>query len=307
MRPTWRTPARMRHVRGLLRAGAYLGFTMACASAWSIKVARAEMREQTIALGRSMAQIANAGNHDVTPLVMNGERMMIASSVTEDSARAVLDRYEEHCKTSGGAKGWAELKKDDATAAFGENGLVRAGDDDEGSVVCFVRGAHTNATVREAFETFARTGELGHLGKVRYAYARKNPSSGRTLVLTAWTEDSFNLFDFMPEDGKDVRGDDFADIPRPERSSRALAVRAEGLPYALNVYKTSDGPGPVLAYYDAEMTRRGYRGFDPEEPTAPGRTFVKDGVVLTVAAHAEAGATFVALGLAGADAAEDPR
>jgi hypothetical protein len=292
----------MRHVRGLARAGAYLLFTTLCASAWSIKAARAEMKEQTLSLGRSMAAIANATNHDVTPLRLNGERMLIASSVTGDGPGAVLDRYEEQCKKSDGASGWKELPKmDEATAPFGDNGLMRAGGDDEGSVICFVRGEQTRATVREAFESFARTGELGHLGKLRYVYAKKNPVSGRTLVLTAWTEDSFNVFDLMPEDGKDVRGDDFEELPRPRDSSRALAVRAEGLPYALNVYKTSAPPRTVLADYDTEMAQRGFRGFDPEDPEAPGRTYVKDGVVLTVAAHVEAGATFVALGLSGAD------
>ena len=40
---------------------------------------------------------------------------------------------------------------------------------------------------------------------------------------------------------------------------------------------------------------------DPEDPDAPGRTYVKDGVVITVAARETDGATFVALGLSGAD------
>jgi hypothetical protein len=296
-----KTPAKMRHVRGLARAGAYLAFTTLCASAWSIKAARAEMKEETLSLGRSMAAIANATNHDVTPLRLNGERMMIASSVTADGPAAVLDRYEEQCKTGGGAKGWETLPKiDEATAPFGENGLLRAGDDAEGSVVCFVRGEHTSATIREAFESFAKTGELGHLGKLRYVYAKKNPTSGRTLVLTAWTEDSFNVFDLMPEEGKDVRGDDFNELSRPRASSRVFSARAEGSPYALNVYKTKASPETVLADYDADMTERGFRGFDPEDPEAPGRTYVKDGVVLTVAAQVTNGATFVALGLSGA-------
>jgi hypothetical protein len=298
-----RTPAKMRHVRGLARACAYLLFTTICASAWSIRAARAEMKEGTLSLGRSMAAIANATNHDVTPLRLNGERMMIASSVTADGPSTVLDRYAQQCKTSGGAKGWETLPKiDEATAPFEENGLLRSGDEREGSVVCFVRGERTSATVREAFESFARTGELGHLGKLRYVYAKKNPASGRTLVLTAWTEDSFNVFDLMPEDGKDVRGDDFSEVSRPRASSRVLTARAEGFPYALNVYKTKQRPEAVLADYDADMIQRGFRGFDPEDPEAPGRTYVKDGVVLTVAVRESDGSTFVALGLSGADA-----
>jgi hypothetical protein len=305
-----RDPAKMRHLRGLCRAFGYLSATALVFGAWSVKSARAEMKQQTLTLGRQMMELARASNHDVTPISFNGQKMYLASSVTEDSATNVLDRYEAHCKAKPGqpAAGWKNLEKqagkkiEDAPGLV-TTGLMRAGDDAEGSVVCFVEGASTKATAAEAFKSFAETGELGYLGKLRYAYAKRDPRTGRTLILTAWTEEKFNLVEMMPEDGKDAPGEDFPELPRVPSSRRALSAHAEGMPYGVNVYKTKEAPSKVLSFYDGEMVRRGFTGFDPEMDERAeggmGRTYVKDGVVLTVATTAQPEGNFVVLGLAG--------
>lgn len=275
------SPRKRRHLRGLARVFFYFTVIGIVSAAFSVRAARAEMKTRTLELGRQMMQLARASNHDVTPVRFNGQQMLLASSTTDDAAKDVLDRYEAHCEGS--------LK------------VLRSGDDREGTVVCFVKGAETKASLREAFEAFAETGELGYLGKLRFAYARRNPGTGRTLVLTAWTEDTFNLVDMMPAEGKDAPGADFAEVPRVPNATRALSVRAEGLPYGLNVYQTKDEG--TLAFYDVEMTRLGYKGVDPEldevEVGGRGRAYVRDGVVVTVASHRHEGSNFVMVGLAG--------
>jgi hypothetical protein len=304
-----RSPQKAKHVRGLARVFAYFSVTAAVFSAFSVKSARAEMQEQTLAIGRQMMELARASNHDVTPITLNGEKMYLASSVSEEPAKNVLDRYESHCKADPGqpAAGWKDIEKLAEKAV--ENaprgtptGLMRAGDDAEGTVLCFVRGAETKATVEEAFRTFAETGELGAFGKLRYVYAKKTPT-GRTLILTAWTDAKFNLGRMMPKAGVDAPGEDFPELPRVPSSTRAISARAEGMPYGLNIYKTTEAPSKVLAFYDKEMVRLGFQGFDPEMDEARdggmGRTYVKDGVVLTVATHVEPAGNFVVLGLAG--------
>lgn len=309
-----RSPQHRKHVRGLVRAFAYLSFTGAVFSTLSIRSARAELQEQTLTIGRQMLELARGTDHNVTPITFNGEKMYLASSVSEDAPRAVLDRYEAHCKAAPGqpAAGWKDVGSSGASSpdmkeakeapALAKTGLVRAGDEAEGSVVCFVRGTETKATTEEAFKSFAETGELGAFGKLRYVYAKRGPT-GRTLVLTAWTDEKFNLRHMMPKAGVDVPGEDFPELPRVPNSTRAISARAEGLPYGLNIYKTTDSSAKVLAFYDKEMVGRGFKGFDPELDEAKegggGRTYVKDGVVLTVATRIDPAGNFVVLGLAG--------
>jgi hypothetical protein len=299
----------MRHLRGLARACGYLSVTAIVFSAWSVKSARAEMKEQTVTLGRQMIELARASNHSVTPITFNGQKMYLASSVSEDSPKTILDRYEAHCKANPGqpAAGWKDVEKQaggkvENAPVVATTGLMRAGDDVEGTVVCFVRGEETKPTAAEAFKAFAETGELGALGKLRYAYAKKT-RTGHTLLLTAWTEEKFNLVEMMPEEGKDAPGQDFPELPRVPNGNRALSAYADGMPYGLNIYKTTDAPSKVLAYYDSEMVLRGFRGFDPEMDEVKdgglGRTYVKDGVVLTVATRVQPEGNFVALGLSG--------
>ena len=301
----------MRHLRGLFRAFAYLSVTALVFGAWSVKSARAEMKAQTITVGRQMLELARASNHEVTPIRFNGQQMILASSVATSDAKSVLDRYEAHCRENPGASDWKDLEAPGTKSdGFLTNGLLRAGDDTEGTVVCFVKGEKTRATAKEALKSFAETGELGYLGKLRYVYARKNPRSGRTVILTAWTEDTFNIASMMPEEGKDAPGDDFPEVPRVPNAIRAISAHAEGMPYGVNIYKTTDLPAKTLAFYDGEMTRLGFKGFDPEmdetKDGGQGRTYVKDGVVLTLATKRQPEGNFVLLGLAGASPSSSP-
>ena len=254
-----------------------------------------------------MLQLANASQHDVTPVVFNGQKMFLGSSISNDPPGAVLDRYEASCKSNPGqpAAGWKDLDPRATAAdapAIATTGLMRSGTAEEGTVVCFVKGADTKATTAEAFRSFAETGELGALGRLRYVYA-KTTRSGRTHVLTAWTDDRFNLVDMMPEDGKDAPGQDFPELPRVPNSTRALSAYAEGMPYGVNVYRTTDSPSKTLAFYDAQMIERGFHGFDPEfteeKNGGQARAYVKDGVVLTIGTKVQPEGVFVALGLAG--------
>lgn len=310
-----RNPQKAKHVRGLARAFAYLAVTGTVFGIFSVKLARAELQEQSLVIGRQMMDLARASNHEVTHITFNGEKMFLGSSVSEEPAKNVLDRYEAHCKATPGqpTAGWGDIEKLGGQkidgAAEMPAGLMRSGDDDEGSVICFVRGAETRATTEEAFKTFAATGELGAFGKLRYAYAKKTPT-GRTLILTAWTDEKFNIGHMMPKPGVDAPGEDFPELPRVPNSTRALSARAEGTPYALNVYKTADSTSKVLAFYDKEMVSRGFQGFDPELDEARegggGRTYVKDGVVLTVATKLDPTGNFVVLGLAGVARDDSP-
>jgi hypothetical protein len=292
--------------------GYFCGLTLVC-GVISVRNARAEYQDQTLLFGRQMLALAKASNHDVTKIIFNGQPVHVGSSVTEDSAARVLDRYEEYCKASSGQdftdlemNGTAkagDLKAD--APALAKAGLVRAGSDDDGSVLCFVKGPKTKATSTEAFQSFMATGELGAFGELRYAYASNGPS-GKTLVLTVWTDSAFNLGDMIPSDGHDCAGEDFPEVPRVPSSTRVMAARADGMPYGVNVYKTSDAPSKTLEFFDREMKAAGWFTYDPEmteaEHDGQGRAYMKDAVVVTLGTSVQAEGNFVAVGLSGVGA-----
>ncbi len=312
-----RSREKLKHVKGLVRVFAYFSVIGIGASFCSLRSAHAEVRNNTITVGRQMAELARGTQSEVNRLSINGQSMYVGSALAEGSVKDVLDRYEAHCRANPGepASSWKELANKPGgeklkDTAFGSDGVMRTEQGDEGTVVCFTRGEDTKPTALEAMKAFAATGELGALGKLRYVYTKKT-DKGNTLVLTAWTESKFNLAELTPEEGKDVAGRDFDHAPRFPGSTRVLATQLEGTPYGINVYKTGAKVGEVLGWYDGEMKKRGWFGFDPTDLLAEsdddkkglGRLYEKDGVVLTVGAHVEPdNGTFVSIGLAGTTA-----
>lgn len=304
--------AKSKHVRGLLRAGGYVAALSLALGAFQLRSAHAEVKNRTVELGRQMLQLANASQHDVNRLSLNGQPMWVGSSLAKDSVSDVLDRYQADCAKNAAqpAESWRELatkvdeKKADKPGMV--SGVMRGGDRDEGTVVCFTKGEGSKPTVKEALKTFAETGELGALGNLRYVYAKKS-NRGNTVVLTAWTDDKFNLADLVPPEGTEAPGNDFPEIPRPPTSTRLMSAQVEGTPFGVNVYRSKQGPGNVVAYYDAEMGKRGWFALDPElakhaennTTGAIGRLYERDGVVLTLASNLQDGDTVTGLGLAG--------
>ncbi len=320
----WRNPERKKHVRGMLRASAYFATVGLACGIFQLRNARAEVRNQTLEMGRQMFRLANGVQHDVTKATLNGQAMWVGSSLSTDSVGAVLDRYEEHCKMNAAQpiESWRELaaqaEAGKGTGSMLDNfGVLRSGDDREGSVACFTRGNQSKPTVTEALRVFGETGELGALGNLRYVYVKKGKSGG-AVVLTAWTDNAFNLRQFAPKPGEEVAGEDFSEVPRPPDSHRVFAVTLEGTPFGVNVYATtSSAPADILAFYDKTLVTAGWRAIDPgaeafmnedmKQRGALVRLYSRDAVVLTLSAHREGAQTMAGLGIAGVDPGEDGR
>lgn len=310
--------AKAKHRRGLLRVAAYFSFvTLACTTV-SVRHARAEYEDQTLAFGRQMVDLAHASNHEITKLALNGQPVHVGSSVTEEDPATVLDRYDEYCKKNfGQTDDWKsagtplapQVSANGADKpALAKAGSVRSKGDADGAVVCFAKGPKTKPTTAEAFESFMSTGYLGAFGELRYAYARKNPS-GKTLVLTVWTDSEFNIREMIPEEGQDAPGQDFAEVPRVPNAQRVMSAKADGTPYGINVYKARQPAEQSLAFFDREMKAAGWFTYDPEmtesDDKGLGRAYMKDAVVLTVSTSTQGEENFVALGLAGAGGDDD--
>ncbi len=331
------SPEKAKHLRGMARVAAFFTCTTLVCGVISIRHARAEYQDQTLAFGKQMLDLAKASNHEVTKIIFNGQAMHIGSSVTLDSPEQVLERYEEYCKANRGQTGdvFSDLEKDfekaspkqqeeaaaklasvaakvapvaDDTPAIAKAGFVRSeGREGDGAVACFVKGTKTKATTSEALESFMATGELGAFGELRYAYASK-ARSGKTLVLTAWTDSQFNVGDLVPEEGADAPGEDFAEIPRVPGSTRVMSAKAADMPYGVNVYRTKNSPAKTLEYFDGEMKKAGWFTYDPEmteaEHKGMGRAYMKNAVVVTLGTSVQDDGNYVAVGLAGV-AADD--
>lgn len=307
------SPEKMKHLRGLVRAGIYLGALGLVFGAVQVRSARAEVKNRTVEMGRQMLQLAKATQHDVNKINFNGQTMYVGSSLADDTPKGVLDRYESYCQQNLAqpAEQWRTLatkpgeKPPEKTLLGG--GVMRTGTDEEGAVVCFTKAANSKPSTTEALKTFAETGELGALGGLRYVYVHKT-QKGNTTVLTAWTDDQFNLAKLMPEENKDCGGSDFNGIPRIPNSQRVLSAIVDGTPFGLNLYRGGESPEKVVEWIDGEMHARGWYVLDPElkdhtevDPKNPpvGRLYEKDGVVLTVAASKDEYGVMTGFGLAG--------
>ena len=308
------SPKSIKHVKGLLRAGAYVVGLGVVVLAFQIRTARAEITDRTLQLGRQMLTLANAAEHDVNKVVMNGQNMFIGNSLSHDPANVVLDRYQSYCEANAAqpAEMWRELVNKPGASTdkkWLSTGVMRGGDRREGVVVCFTKTPKSKQSLGAAAKEFAETGDLGSLGAARYVYA-KTTEQGNTHVLTAWTDDTFSIFDLVGDETKDVKGVDFGgEIPRLPDSRRAFSARLDESPFGVNVYQNKETPEKNAQFYDDQMQLQGWTAVDPElskvEPGTKGigRVYEKDNVVLTFAtvptSEDPKDGTITVLGLAG--------
>jgi hypothetical protein len=317
------TPAKRKHLAGLLRVLAYASGVGVVCGALSIRTARAEMGDQALVVGRQIAALTQPTSVDVTSLSMNGQSIFVGNFLSDDHVTNILDRFEAHCRSNAAQtpESWRELSKRVKDEREIQNkplfkaGILRSGAGDlEGTVMCFERGDESKPTMLEALKTFGETGDIGAFGQLRYAYVKRT-TKGKTHVLTAWTTGHFNVHDMVPKDGADVPGSDFGEVPRPENAQRVFSARLEGTPFGNNVYTTDAAPKDVAASYDKKLTSQGWTAIDTELDRFPemkgkgvvGHVYEKDGVVMTLAAHPQGAKTFASVGLAGVQASDDPR
>jgi hypothetical protein len=275
------------------------------------------MANRTVELGRQMMTLANASQHEVNKVSINGQQMWLGNSIAHETAGRILDRYQAHCESNSAqpAAEWraiADQKDNEAAKKVPGTGVLRGGSDTEGSVLCFTKTGKSKQSIAEAMKAFSETGDLGAIGAARYAYVKTNADTGNTHVLTAWTDDTFSITDLVGDETKDVPGVDFGgEIPRVPDSRRAFSARLEDSPFGVNVYHSKETPIAIARRYDDAMQVQGWAAVDPDlehkEPAskAVARLYEKDNVVLTVASTPMSDdpkeGTFTVLGLAGAN------
>lgn len=292
------SPRSVSRLRGVLRVATYATVVGAVASGLVVHSAKADVAAEQLTLGRDLAPLADLLANAET-VEVNGERAHVATVTTNDSLEKVLERFSTSCNDNASplADGWKVVpaaSQADARDAIAAVTVNREITNDEGTVTCIVRGEKSQASFMTAARAFVKTGELGEIGQMRYAYAKRG-ADGKTFVITAWTDSSFNVRALTPPAGQDAPGSDAEDVPRPVSSQRVLTTGVANMPFIARAYTTSESPSSVLAAYDRDMPARGWSCGALQDSESFERSCKKDGRRVAIVAMPKNGSTLVSI------------
>ncbi len=254
---------------GLARVAAYVGLVALTLGALGARRAQAEVGHEALAFGRELGTLTEDGAGGTVRL--NGERFHVAERAVAGSVSETLDTYERACRERPGAV--AELFE--ALPAHGSvhgqgytlpeafsHGVVRHGSEREGVVVCLLGDPKSRRGLAAALGAFAASQDLGALGELRYAYARRVEGAGSagTRLTLAWTDASFDLKKLTS--GGEATGDD-GRAPRPSGARRLLVAEVVGAPHVTRMYECDSPPTAVAAHYDGALMGAGFQRLTP--------------------------------------------
>ncbi len=276
----------MGRLRAFARVGTYIAFAFLVLGLLALRSAVGHVSEQALVVGRQLTNLEEFTERS-TRLSLNGQNMNIASKAVDLPVEAVLDRYAAMCQDGTLVADLAGVPDHGPAPSRWERlGILREMGDNEGFIACIAkRPGQEDRSLLEGLQKFAESQDLGDVGLVRYAYARRT-RDGRTLVVTTWTDGSFLVSALMAADG-DSPGTDPVDAPRPLKSRRFLTAQVEGEPDSVRVYESRASAAEVLDAYDAALPKQGWRRLDEVAEEAPmSRQYSRGGVdTLVVAAQ----------------------
>ncbi|HKO46845.1 MAG TPA: hypothetical protein VJV79_03940 [Polyangiaceae bacterium] len=260
-----------------LRLSAYVSLV---ASAGLLLIARglyAATREDAFGIGHELLGLSDlTGGAEV--VLLNGQRFHHAVSASAQPLSTVLDRIEAHCRQHPGP---AALLLDQLAAREPErferhappgalrSAVFREQVAEHGMVLCFVGGpspASADGWLR-ALRRFSSSRDLSEFGRLRYSFAER-AEEGRTRVVTLWADTGLNLSNLFPQTG-DAPGSDSPVLPRPPNARRTLSANAEGLPFGVRLYESSQSLAATQEFYDVWMSEHGYQAaHDAESGTS---------------------------------------
>ena len=263
----WRNPKLRRRVFGTVRVMAYGLVVSAGLTALTVHSAVANVEQESLNLGRKLDGLSDLLQTGYE-LRLNGQKVFIATSTTDESVTQVLDRFEAHCNKSVAFdpiawKTLANLKGDEGLRPTGMNrfGVMRTEDPKagDGVVLCFTSDHAKDFYF--ALKQFGETGDLHELGDARYVHVKSHTvqdpkthvAKVETTVQTLWTDGSFNLNTLIGQPDKDTEGSDFATLPRPLSTVRRFTAEAVGTPYAARIYESTATVDQVLDDYNKKM------------------------------------------------------
>jgi hypothetical protein len=224
---------------------------------------------------------------------LNGEPMNVASSTTDMTVTQVLDRFEAECHEHSGAleedfKKLSEALKDKVPPQVkgpAGLGIIRKEESGRGVVACLARDdAGGMQVLLGQLREMLKTGDLARVGKLRYVTA-EGGKDGKTHVVSVWTDGNFRIGRMFPKNG-DAPGADLGVVMRPPDALRLLTAGVDGSPFGVHVYESVASQESVLAHYDREMPRQGWRRIEGAEAVSEeaksARIFIRGAVDLIV-------------------------
>jgi len=288
---TWLWEKRNR-LKAIARLMAYCFVVSLVLGVLALRSAYGDMKESVMIIGRQLSQFGDLTGGSYR-LLLNGEPINVASAMTDQPVKQVLDRFQVACEK--GDLGLADqfkklpealekqVKAELAAKGASAFGIMRKQSAGEGMVACLVqRHDQLKGSVVKRLRQFASTGDLGKLGLLRYAYARRT-SGGRTHVITSWTDGAFHVFNLAPMDGSEPPGSDPAHVGRPSGAKRLLSAEIEGTPHSIRVYDCPSQADDVLSGFDQHLPRQGWKAIPfVAEETPGGRAYSRQGVDMLV-------------------------
>ena len=234
--------------------------------------ARADVREVMLGMGAQMMRYAGTDRQDEPRAIyLNGQQMMLATATTSHPLKDVLDFFEARCHEHDGNFS-AEISRmpEYARAAWTKpargllDSTVRIDGDHRGVVACLDTGK-SHLTIEELgarMADFSRTGDLGSVGLLRYAFVERE--RGETHIVTFWTDDHFVVREMFPAAG-DAPGRDLSDVPRAPDSRRLLSAWEANQPQSMTVYAlSSKSRDDLKGFYATALPKTGWHVTDPE-------------------------------------------
>ncbi len=247
---------------GALRVALTLAALLALASLRSAHAAEEEVGARLSRFGEALSELEGLHPHSAPRrLVMNGMELGVLGMSTELELDEALERLESTCGRGGLDVPGALLHEPGNAPGGGalgrlSRGVLRQRSGDRGVLACLDTGERlARTTLAERLGRLAKTGDLGAVGALRFAFLSR---TGRTTtVLFIWSTGSLPILAAFPKTG-DAPGRDLDGIPRPEGSRRLLSAAEAGSPYALGLYEDAAASPNPLATYAALLGARGF-------------------------------------------------
>jgi hypothetical protein len=268
----------MRRPLSILRALGLALLILGVAVTWKLKKAEAALLESMRGFGDTAAALLGMVPRSASrKLILNGFEIGVSTVATPLSVTDALNRFQSVCRTVEQVDMPAMVRREleetvrsehDSDAAALLHGVIREDTDREGFLACLDLGPHLDGeALLVHLVDFGRTQNLGSLGRLRYALARRQ--AGVTTLLLLWTEADANLAELFPMSG-DARGRDLMQAPRPKDGQRILSAFEQGMPYGLTIYRVEGQTmATVSDAYETALLESGWK-----------RQFSKNGTLL---------------------------
>jgi hypothetical protein len=285
----------------MLRLSVYLVFAFSLCSVLAARVVYGKATEAALAFGHELIGLEDLTSDDEI-VEVNGERLHRATAASTDSVAAVLDRVEDYCKKSPGVLGQGlqealqqhpDLLAKRVPAGALRSAVIRNEAGERGMVACFTDDRVSGlAGLKGALRRFVETSNLGEFGHFRYTYAERKGE--KTYVSTMWADTGLNLKTMFPATG-DAAGSDSALLPRPPSARRTLSAGAEGMPYALRMYVSSDSTESLGRFYADWLKKRGWKLIGQKPSHGSSGYMREDGYQVFLTIIEQRGQAYVAL------------